>query len=139
MHQKQVRNLGRLVLLGGFAVAWLLPSIISTSDLPPERILAMCAAGAYAGVMAWVFAPQHQQVQYGALAGVLLVVSWVIVWMVMAILAGTLISEGETVFSWLIELPVWVGVLAVLGGFLASVGWLVARAVATAGTRRHAH
>lgn len=129
----------RVIVLGLLVVAWVLPWL----SVPPEGIsnveLALVSVGcAYAGGAAWALAPHHRQARFGALFGVLMFASWIIVLLVGQASSGTLGGEGETPFSFLIELPFWLGVPLIVAAFLGTAAWLVVRAIATARSRSHA-
>ncbi len=132
---------GRVIALG-LLVVWLLPWF----SIPPEGIseveLALvCAGCAYAGGAAWVLAPQHRRARYGALAGVLMFASWIIVLLVAQAVNGTLdITSGgaETPFSFLTEPPFWLGVPMVGAATIGATTWLIVQAFARARSAGHA-
>lgn len=132
----------RVITLGVLVIAWVMPWF----SIPPEGLsnaeLALVSVGcAYAGGAAWVLAPHHRQARYGALAGVLMFASWIIVLLVGQALTGTLdLTAGgaETPFSLLIELPFWLGVPLIVAALLGAAAWLIVRAIVMARSAGHA-
>lgn len=95
---------------------------------------------AYSGAAAWVLAPGHRRLRWGAIAGFLMIATLVLVGLTFQIATGTLeVAPGETVFSTLIELPFWVALVGIPCAVVSAVAWLVVRLIADASAKLRAH
>lgn len=134
MGERSRLNWARVAGLGSLAAGWLTGFGIHGSaaaasgwgDIPPEALLLGVALCVWAGAVAWVIAPQHRRRRVGALAGLLMVASFVAGNILVAVLwvdPGHMAEGGETWFSLLIEAWFWIGVPVVGGLGLGVIGW----------------
>ena len=137
----------RALLLGILALGWLLGFALHGSaaaatgwgDVSPLLLLLGAALCALAGGFAWWLAPDHRRARTGALAGVLMFLSFVLGNVLVVVLwvdPAHMAASGETWFSMLVELPFWLGLPIVVSIALGAAGWWVARRGALAGGRR---
>ncbi len=121
-------------LLSSLAAGWLLGFAIHGSsaaatgwgDVPSSLLLLGALLCAAAGAVAWFVAPSHRRLRIGALAGGLMVVSFVAGNLLVAILwvdPAHMVERGETWFSLLLESWLWVGIPLVAGVALGIGGW----------------
>jgi len=129
----------RNVLLGVLVVAWIATWLAlhdseakaaPASGIPSEVLLsgfAMCAA---AGALAR-FAGRRRM-RDGAGAGVLMIVTYLVGHVAIQLMVGSDIglAQGESPFSFLIELPFWLGGPFGLGAVLGLAGYVAAQALA---------
>ncbi len=142
MGERSRLNWTRVGLLGSLAGGWLVGFGVHGSaaaasgwgNVPGEAMLLGIVLCAWSGVVAYLVAPAHRRRLYGALAGLLMVASFVagnvLVAMLWVLPQRQGLGEGETWFSLLIELPFWLGLPIVGSLALGAVGWSAAELVA---------
>jgi hypothetical protein len=122
----------RVGVAGMLAAAWILVVVVWSAageDLPTAGLAGVAAVCALGGAAAWVLAPGHRRARFGALGGILVFATFVLLAIGASAASGTLLvsGEGETPFSTLIELPFWLGVPLVVSACCGAAGWHVAR------------
>jgi hypothetical protein len=146
MGERSRLNWTRVGLVGSLAAGWLVGFGVHGSaaaasgwgDIPGEALLLGTALCAWAGVVAWVAAPAHRRPRIGALAGLLMVMTFVLGNVLIAML--WVLPErrglwgGETWLSLLLESWFWVGVPVAGSLVLGALGW---SAAALVGRPRH--
>jgi hypothetical protein len=127
----------RLALLGLLAVGWLLGLAIQWAiavrtgylDIFPPQMLLGVVLCLGAGAAERVLDPVRRNAKWGALAGIAMIVTIVVGYLVLV----ALLSEpsgagegGETWYTLLLEAPFWIGVPLVTGAACGALGWRVA-------------
>jgi hypothetical protein len=137
----------RLLLLAILVVVWLgtwldyeAASQHGSVGIPNEVLLAGLAMCVYAGALARLAGRRGRRTWAGAAAGAAMIASYVGGSIAIELAHGGLgpMAEGETPFSLLIELPLWLGVPFLVGAGCGVVGWLVVNALVEDESEAHA-
>ena len=125
------------VLAGTWAWSWLVynASVARTGyeNIPDEVLLAGTAMCIYAGGISWVVAAGHRRPRSGAMAGIVMLASYVAGSILITFTNASTMSHeptGETPFSLLLELWFWIGVPLVGSALLGALGWSMVSALA---------
>ena len=130
--RQRVAGIGLLAAgwLLGFAIHGSMAAATGWGDVSPVLMLLGALLCVVAGAVAWLLAPLHRRARVGALAGFLMFVSFVVGNALVVLLwvdPAHMAESGETWFSMLIELPLWLGIPTVISCGLGAVGWRLAR------------
>jgi hypothetical protein len=137
----------RVVFVGALALAWLvvwLDLLLNAArthwgDLTPEVLLAGPALAFTAGAITWRIAPAHRHLRFGALAGLVMLATYVAGYVpivVVEVLPYRGGATGETPISLLLEAWFWIGVPTVVCGGMGALGWATANTLAHLGRVR---
>ena len=128
----------RLIPVGLLAIGWLLGFAIHGAsaaatgwgDVSAPLMLLGVVLCVAAGAVAWAVAPAHRRARYGALAGIVMWISFIVGNVLVALLwvdPAHMAESGETWLSLLLESWFWIGLPTLVSASLGAVGWLMAR------------
>lgn len=137
MRNDRVVRATRLALLGLLGAGWLLGLVIQGTtavrtgylDVYPPQLLLGVLLCLGAGAAARVIDPVRRTARRGAVAGIAMIVSIVVGYMLLVALfwdpshAG---ESGETWYTLVLEAPFWVGVPLATGASFGALGWYAA-------------
>jgi drug/metabolite transporter (DMT)-like permease len=132
----------RIALLGFLGAGWLLGLVsqvitrVQTGyvDVWPPQILLGVLLCLGAGAAARVVDPVRRTKKRGALAGIAMIASILVGYLLLTLLIWNPIwseeSGGETWWSLLLEAPFWIGIPAAIGAGMGALGWYAADRIA---------